>query len=153
MPHFSDCKETILSLKGRETRLFDQRYLEILRQKPQNDVKRLKSHINNRLDCFANARNGIVIAPPLWRRQGGELYHHFGEEKSEGLYANRYLGSPQIFACKAKTYEHITLISCKRSGAAGNAVMSVFFFSVHFSFCVAIKKKSELLVKNYRNFR
>jgi len=95
----------------------------------------------------------MVIAPPLRGRLGGKLYHHFGEEKSEGLYANCYLGSPVIFALQAKTYEQIKLIPYKRSGAAGDAVMSVFFFSVHFSFYVAIKKKSELLVKNYRNFR
>jgi len=32
----------------------------------------------------------------------------------------------------------------KRSYAAkGSIIISVFFFSVHFSFCVAIKKKSE----------
>ena len=46
-------------------------------------------------------------------------------------------------------YEQIVLIYGERSGAAGNTTMSVFFFSVHFSFYIAMKKKSELLVKKY----
>jgi len=58
-------------------------------------------------------------------------------------YANRYLGSPGIFACKAKTYEQITPILCERNDAEGSVDNSVFFFSVHFSFCITIKKKSE----------
>ena len=58
-------------------------------------------------------------------------------------YANRYLGSLKIFACKAKTYEQILLILCERNDAEGSVDNSVFFFSVHFSFCITIKKKSE----------
>ncbi|MBR1460943.1 hypothetical protein IJ596_04855, partial [bacterium] len=58
-------------------------------------------------------------------------------------YANRYLGSLSIFVLRTKTYKQITLISCERNDAEGSVDNSVFFFSVHFSFYVTIKKKSE----------
>ncbi|MBR1460099.1 hypothetical protein IJ596_00490 [bacterium] len=56
-------------------------------------------------------------------------------------YANRYLGSPEIFASMAKTHEQIILTSCERNDAAGSVDISEFFFLVRFSFCFKTKRK------------